>query len=175
MTIRTGIWTEDLPLILVEPWVDAFLEFARLQGNDIATLLSWQSHFLLLEGALSICSTRAQLLFLYLLEHDCVFARDFWKEPPASFVPALICHIDLKLDLIVNDDCDDFWVRCPHHSSWLNGIRLPAWRLNRGLLLLMMTGGSVYAWWLCVSHLLTKFTLLISLIGKQERVLKSWL
>ena len=108
-----------LPFVLVEPRIDTFFDFLSFKCNDVTSFLARHAESLFIGWILS----SLQLFPLYRLQHDGVFARNFWEQPAACQISVRISHINFKLDLLVDDDCD------------YSGVRISPNRLEREMIL----------------------------------------
>ena len=53
---------------------------------------------------------------LHLLEHDCILASHFGKEPSTGQVVLRVSDVHLELDLFIYMHCDNLGARCPEYG-----------------------------------------------------------
>ena len=111
---QNSAWKQDLPFVLVQPAVDTLAHFLSLKRDNVTALLSGQPDvFLIIKVAFE-----GQLVFLmvpYFIalhhwENAGILPADLWQEPSACLLTFLICDINFKLNLLIDNDSDDLWV-----------------------------------------------------------------
>ena len=103
-------FTIHLPLVLVQPRVNALLKVLCFERHNVAAFLTWHAHFLLSSfGRLlqHFSFMGVKLLALDCFEHDSVLAGNLGQEPPACQVTGWVGDVHLELNLLIDDDRDD--------------------------------------------------------------------